>query len=121
MRRGFTPLDATTIEAVNEYELGVGDRLGVGRRRRIDVRVGVRADQRLDLQALAADVLHQIGKDREGGDHLQLVLRACGRQRGHQHRQCEHESPHHRHASRCRPGKSCGSTPPTRPTKIETR
>ena len=51
--------------------LGVRDRLRVGRRRRIDMRVAVRADQRRDVDAVAADLLGEIAEDREARDDVE--------------------------------------------------
>ena len=61
-------------EAVDDDELGVGDLLRIGRRRRIDMRVAIGADQRRDLDAVAADVLDEIAEDREARDDLEPIF-----------------------------------------------
>ena len=51
--------------------------------------IAVRTDQGPDLQALAADVLHEVAQDREAGNDVKLVLRLVlrsGRRRRQQRR-----------------------------------
>src|SRR5262249_53650687 len=47
-------------------------------RRRIDMGIAVGADQTLNRNAVAADVLHEIAEDRETRNHGKAVLRARG-------------------------------------------
>ena len=117
------PLDpALEAQAVDHHDLGVGELPGVGRRRRIDVRVGVRPDQQRHLDAVAADVFHHVAEDREGRDHLEPgVLRHSRRrqqQRGKSGEYSQHGGPPH--ASRCFPGNACHTRPPTRPNSSDT-
>ena len=73
--RGFLqslhpPLEA---EAVDEQDLRGREVLGVGRRRLIDMRVAIRPDQRDDIDAVAADLLHHVAEDAERGDSSQFM------------------------------------------------
>jgi hypothetical protein len=80
--RFHQPLEpALETEAVHEHQFGVGSALGVARRGRVDMGIAVGTDQRADLHALAADVLHEVAQDREAGDDVELVLRAGGGRR----------------------------------------
>ena len=49
-------IQPSNFEAVDDDQLGAGHRLGVGRRRRIDMGVAIGPDQRRDVDAIAADL-----------------------------------------------------------------
>ena len=61
-------------EAVDDDEFRAGDGLGVRRGRLETMHVRVRADERRDLHALAADLAHEIAEDREAREHFDLLL-----------------------------------------------
>ena len=80
--RGFLQSVHPTFEAeaVDEQDLRRREVLGIGGGRLIDMRVAVGPDQRDDIDAVTADLLHHVAKYRERGDGSQFIrgLRACG-------------------------------------------
>ncbi len=76
---------ALEAETVGDDEFRVGNGLRVRRCRRIDMRIAARPDQIGDVDAIAADIAHEVAEDREGRDHLHRLLRLRGGRDG-QHR-----------------------------------
>ena len=111
---------ALKTEPVDEDKLRIRNSLGVGRCRRVDVRVAIRANQRRDVDAVAADIADEIAEDGKAGDDVEPVLRP-GRTDGRDQSQTDKptQSPH-LHASRCRPGNICRTSPLTLPNNTET-
>ncbi len=66
---------ALECQAVDDDQLRSRERLGVGWRRRIDMRVAIGPDERGDGDPLAADLTDEIAEDREAGDDGELLLR----------------------------------------------
>src|SRR5262249_53367441 len=124
---------AFEAQAVDEHELGIGNLLGVARRWRVDMGIAAGPDQRRDLDAVAAHVLHKIAQDREAGDDLHSILPA--RRRGNKDRAARARAKRlsaghhgtiipigpHRHAWRWRPGNAWRTSRPTRPNSNEVR
>ena len=70
---------AFITQAVGNHQLRLPDLARVRGRRLEDVRIAAQADQRLHRHALAADLLHQVAQDAEGGDHAQRLGGVGGR------------------------------------------
>ena len=70
-------------QAVEDHQIGLGQRPGIAWARRVDVCIAVRADQGSDLDMLTAHVLDHIGQNREAGDHLHTLIGDGGRQGQH--------------------------------------
>ena len=60
---------------VDEYEFRIRHLLRIRRRRHIDMCIAVGADQRGDIDAIAADIADEIAEDREAGDDVEPILR----------------------------------------------
>ncbi len=64
---------AFELQAVEHHQVGLGQGAGVGGAGRVNVGVAVGADQRGDLDVLAADVVEHVGENAEAGDHLHAL------------------------------------------------
>ena len=67
---------AFEAEPIGEHDFGVGEFLRIVRRRRVNMGVAIDRNEACDLDAVAADILHEVGEDREGRDDLHFLLRA---------------------------------------------
>src|SRR6266702_882949 len=108
---------ALEAEPVDDDKLCVRNALRIAWCGRVDVDVTVGADQRRDVDPIAANGADEIAEDREAHNDVE-PLRGVQR-RGDQQERTKQDTPH-RHASRCRPGNSCRTMPPTRPNSTET-
>ena len=59
------------MKPVDQNDVGLCHRHGIGRARFVDMRVAVRPDDGDDVHTVAADVLGEIGNDGEAGHHLE--------------------------------------------------
>ena len=98
--KGIKPLEpALEAQPIDEHELGIGNPLGIAGRGRVDVGIAVGADQGCDLDAVAADVLHEVAQDREAGNDVEPILSARGsgdKERGERGRSKRLSSGQHR-------------------------
>lgn len=63
--------EALELQPVGQHHIGAGQRDRIGGARLMDMRVGIRADQHVQPDPVAADLCREIADDREGGDHVQ--------------------------------------------------
>ena len=112
---------ALETEAIEDDNIGSGQLFGVRRRRHVAVNVAVRSDQGCDLDTISTHVACQIRKNRKAGGDVDLTLRQCrpSQRRGKGRRRAPRDTAHH--ASRCRLGSNCRSTPPTGPVSTDPR
>ena len=82
------------------------------------MRIAVGADQRRDIDAVAADIADEIAEDREAGDDVEAI-RGAGRASGRDHGESDEPEPDHGYASRWRPGNICRTRPLTGPNSSE--
>ena len=61
-------------QTIDEDDFGGSDFPGIGRRRRIDVGIGVGSHERGDVDPVAAYIFHQIAKNGETRDHRDLLF-----------------------------------------------
>ncbi len=76
--------EAFEAEAVDDHEVGLGDGLGVGRRRLVDVGVAVGTDERVHGDAVAADLGGHVAEHGKAGDHVERF--GVGDRRGREER-----------------------------------
>jgi hypothetical protein len=121
---------AFEAEAVDDKDVGAGERLRIGRGRTVNMRVAIRADEGRDLHAVAAHLLHHVSEDAEGGDRLHpclgMPLQRSGRDQRHRQEELRDDARDHGttflcavQASRCLRGRSRQSTPPFGPASTD--
>ena len=76
---------ALELQPVDDKDLRFADGPRVGGGRLVDMRVAIRADERRDGDVLAADALHHVAEDREGGNHRGRLVGLCGGRSGERH------------------------------------
>ena len=79
------------------------------------------ADQRGDIDAVTADIADEIAEDREAGDDVEAILRPRRTAERDQSQTDKPTQPPHLHASRCRPGNNCRTSPLTLPNNSDAR
>jgi hypothetical protein len=77
-RHDKTLEEALELEPVDQHHVGRTDGGRVSRLRFVNMGVTVRPDQRDDVDTVAADILGEIGDDRETGDNLEILGRCHG-------------------------------------------
>ena len=76
---------AFKLQPVDDKDLRLADGARIGRGRLVHMRIPVGTDERRDRDVLAADLLHHVAEDREGGDHRDQPVGLCeGRSSEHQ-------------------------------------
>ena len=73
---------ALELQSVGDKDRRFADGPRVGRRRLVDVRIPVGADERRNSDVLAADALYHVAEDREGGDHRGRPVGLCNGRSG---------------------------------------
>ncbi len=81
---GFDEALQETLEmqAVDQHHVRACHRHGIGGFRLVNMRIAIRADQRSQRNAVAADILGKVFDDREAGDDLQRLGGAGRRGKG---------------------------------------
>ena len=68
---------AFELQPVDDKNPRFADGLRIGRGRLVSMRVSIGADERRDRDVLAANSVHHVAEDREGGDHRNRFVGPC--------------------------------------------